>query len=213
MKHLTYVCLILIGAGLVYHSRKMPAPSAVEPRAQHLQVVQPVNFLQAAAKVQPPALAPTPAKPVRAPAPTAPDLSLEESTQLEGLPRGHRLLTKVRALPEASYQAEVGMELLRKDGLVFFRHEGPLPEAAHVVYDRGQDTVHPVSSVIRVEEVNEARRQELTARFREYHYNRELRILYLQSSHEDLLQEFAEVRASDAGKASLEVIQGRYETR
>ncbi|MES2527722.1 MAG: hypothetical protein V4598_11570 [Bdellovibrionota bacterium] len=137
------------------------------------------------------------------------DPSSEESNSLPGLPRGMKFAPKVRAIPEDQYSE--GKILLKKNGFIFYR--GKAGEGnANVVYDQRLNTFHPLTATIKLTGINEEKRNEILKAWDEYHYNADLGVQYVQSSHETLLDDFEELKKSGA-KASLEIIQSVYQSR
>lgn len=153
--------------------------------------------------------APSPA----VPAPAIPvetfeiDPSEEEKKNIPGLPRGMQLAPNVRAIPEASYRE--GKILMKKNGFVFIRSQGG---EANVVYDQRLNTFHPLTATIKLTGVDETQRATNLREWEEYHYNGDLAIQYIQSTHDHLLEDFEKLQKSGA-RASLEVIQAVYENR
>ncbi len=138
------------------------------------------------------------------------DPSLEETTGLPGLPRGMKFAPKVKAIPEDQYTE--GQILLRKNGFIFFRGKSSGEGNANVVYDQRLNTFHPLMATIKITSVDEAQRAENLRSWSEYHYNGDLQVQYVQSTHEDLLDDFAELKKSGA-KVSLEIVQAVYQSR
>lgn len=153
-----------------------------------------------------------------APSPTAPapvipvetieiDPSEEEKRNIPGLPRGMQLAPNVRAVAEEDYKE--GKILMKKNGFVFIRSQGG---EANVVYDQRLNTFHPLMATIKLTGVDEAQRASNLREWSEYHYNGDLAIQYIQSTHDDLLEDFEKLKSSGA-KASLEVVQAVYQNR
>ncbi len=140
----------------------------------------------------------------------ASDPSSEETTQIPGLPRGMRFAPKVKAIPEDQYTE--GKILLKKNGFIFYRGKGSGEGNANVVYDQRLNTFHPLMATIKITSVDEAQRAENLRTWAEYHYNGDLQVQYVQSSHEDLLDDFADLKKSGA-KVSLEIVQAVYQSR
>lgn len=139
----------------------------------------------------------------------ASDPALEETALLPGLPRGMKFAPKVKAIPEDQYTE--GKILLRKNGFIFLRGKNGEGHA-NVVYDQRLNTFHPLMATIKITSVDEAQRAENLRNWSEYHYNGDLQVQYVQSTHEDLLDDFAELKKSGA-KVSLEIVQAIYQSR
>lgn len=138
------------------------------------------------------------------------DISKEKFVDLEGLPRGMKFAPQVKAVSKEGYIPSMGPRLLEKNGFVFYRTE----EAGetNVVYDKRLRTFHPLTATIKISGVSEEQRIEVTKNWDEYHYNKELGVQYVQSTHAELLDDFAEIK-KNGFRASFEVIQAVYQTR
>ena len=153
--------------------------------------------------------APAPATP----APSIPvativiDPSEEEKRNIPGLPRGMQLAPNVRAVAEEDYKE--GQILMKKNGFVFIRSHGG---AANVVYDQRLNTFHPIMATIKLTDVDEAQRSANLREWTEYHYNSDLAVQYIQSTHEDLLDDYKKLEQSGF-QASLEVVKAVYQSR
>lgn len=139
----------------------------------------------------------------------------EESVEVKGLPRGMRLLSHIKAVASENYQLTLGPAVMMKDGLTYFRHtsSSASKEMTNVVYDHRKNTFHPVSATIKLTNVDQANRQKIVdGRFAEHHYNEELKLLYLQSNHQELLQDYKDLY-EEGLEVGFEVIQGVYQTK
>jgi hypothetical protein len=136
------------------------------------------------------------------------DFAAEESEEVKGLSRGYRFLPNVRAIKENEYTPSLGKEMLRNNHLVYFRSSGP----AHirVVYDQRRDTLRPLAATLKLKNVSEEIRQNnLRAGWNEYSYQANLKLQYLQSSHENLMDDYQELTSSGA-TPELEVITATH---
>lgn len=135
------------------------------------------------------------------------DPAEEEKRNIPGLPRGMQLAPNVRAVPSEEYRE--GKILLKKNGFTFIRAQGG---AANVVYDQRLNTFHPIMATIKVTGVDENMRQEILKNWEEFHYNSDLGVQYVQSTHETLFDDFKALKKSGA-RASLEIVQAVYQSR
>lgn len=140
------------------------------------------------------------------------DPSKEEKKNVPGLPRGMQLAPQVRAIPVEDYRPEQGKILMKKNGFAFFRSGVFSAEKANVVYDQRLNTFHPLTATIKITNVDETKRAENLRKWDEYHYNADLGIQYIQSTHADLLEDFEEV-ISSGSRATLEIIQAVYQSQ
>ena len=138
------------------------------------------------------------------------DPAAEETKLIDGLPRGMKFAPNVKAIPEDQYSE--GKILMRKNGFIFYRGKNSQGANGNVVYDQRLNTFHPLMATIKITSVDEAQRAENLRTWSEYHYNGDLQVQYVQSTHEDLLDDFAELKKSGA-KVSLEIVQAVYQSR
>lgn len=140
----------------------------------------------------------------------ASDPSEEETTLIPGLPRGMRFAPNVKAIHEDQYSN--GEILMKKNGFIFYRGKTSVSGSANVVYDQRLNTFHPLTATIKLTGINEMKRNEILKAWEEYHYNAELGVQYIQSSHETLLEDYEDLKTTGA-KVSLEIIQAVYQSR
>lgn len=140
----------------------------------------------------------------------ASDPAEEETTLIPGLPRGMKFAPNVKAIPEDQYSE--GKILLKKNGFIFYKGKVSGDSTANVVYDQRLNTFHPLTATIKLTGIDDEKRNEILKAWEEYHYNGELDVQYVQSSHETLFDDFEELKKTGA-KASLEIIQAVYQSR
>lgn len=138
------------------------------------------------------------------------DITKEELEDMPGLPRGMKFAPHVKAVPAEAYSSAMGPRLLQKNGFIFFRTQ--TPGEANVVFDRRLRTFHPLTATIKISGVSEEERNEILKQWDEYHYNKELGIQYVQSTHAELIQDYQELKKA-GHRPEFEVIQAVYQTR
>lgn len=127
-----------------------------------------------------------------------------EKEELEGLPRGMSFLPFVRAIAEAEYRPKDGKIILQKNGLIYFSSNQTQGKA--VVYDHRRDTLHPLTETIKLSQVDHKQRQKnINDGWNEFSYNSELKIQYLQSSSDNLMNHYQDLKESGF-HPSLEVV-------
>lgn len=199
-KHMIALLGFLSGAAVYY--LKAPAPAPVTMDEFHQEEFVSTTLAAVKKENRTPAVIPVAEPPA--------DISQEETRNLEGLPRGMRLAPFIRAVPKENYHADFGPRLLEKNGFVFYRSEAP--GNANVVYDKRLNTFHPLTATIKLTGVTEEIREEVLRSWSEYHFNPELGVQYVQSSHAGLLSDFEELKKAGFSPA-FEVIQAVYQTR
>lgn len=140
----------------------------------------------------------------------ASDPAEEETTLIPGLPRGMKFAPNVKAIPEDQYSE--GKIILKKNGFIFYKGKTSGDATANVVYDQRLNTFHPLTATIKLMGINEEKRNEILKAWDEYHYNAELGVQYIQSSHDKLFDDYEDLKTSGV-KASLEIIQAVYQSR
>ena len=199
-KHL--IALLGFLSGVAVYCIKAPVEKQAAIEEFHQQEF--VTTTMAAPKAEPRA-------PAVIPVATAPaDITKEEFEDLPGLPRGMKFAPHVKAVASESWSADMGPKLLVKNGFIFFRSK--TSGEANVVYDRRLKTFHPMTATIRISGVSEDERNEILKDWEEYHYNKDVGVQYVQSSHATLLSDYEALKKS-GHKADLEVIQAVYQTR
>ncbi len=200
-KHLIALLGFLSGA-MVYYM-KAPAPVTITSHTQEISVSQaapsPQREPTSTAKVIPISTPPV-------------NNSQEELKDLPGLPRGMKLAVHVKAIGQEDYRAEMGKQIMEKNGFVFFHAVSETSGTANVVYDKRLDTFHPLTATIKLTDIDESERAEILKSWTEFHYNSELAVEYIQSSHEDLFTDFDELK-KHGFQVNLEVIQAVYQAR
>lgn len=199
-KHMIALLGFLSGAGVYY----MKAPLR-ETASIHNDFHQ-QEFVSTSQAAPSPAL-PSQVIPV---ATEAFDPEEEETRNVPGLPRGMKFAPNVKAIPEDQYLE--GKILLKKNGFIFYREKSSGEAKANVVYDKRLNTFHPLTATIKLTGINEEKRNEILKAWDEYHYNAELGVQYVKSSHETLFDDYEELKKSGA-KVSLEIIQAIYQSR
>lgn len=133
--------------------------------------------------------------------------------QAKVIPGNLKIVPQILAIKESDFQEGMGEVLDRSLGMVFFRSEVSNPEAANVAYDEDNDAFYPVSGVVKLRGVDESLRDKLlSSGLEEHYYHEKLKILYVKSSHEQVIPLYEEL----AGKkldAHVEVIRGFHQPR
>jgi hypothetical protein len=131
-----------------------------------------------------------------------------EGTSHSALPSGFKFAKNVYAVKKDNFNSSMGEVVEEKNGFVFFNSDSRSGEANHVVVETKSQRLFTISSVLKVENVDEALRNTLVAKgFEEHYYHENLKIMYVQSSQEDLLrlhQELSEYKLNP----QIEVLRG-----
>jgi len=129
------------------------------------------------------------------------------------LPGGLSVIADHYAVESKSWRPEMGEKIADKNGITFLK--GPVrPEGgANVAFDQANDKYYAISSVLKIENVDENLRQQLLDKGLEEHYYQEsLKILYVQASNETLFTLQDQLKA-DKIYAQVEVIRGFHKPR
>jgi hypothetical protein len=124
------------------------------------------------------------------------------------LPRGLKLIQDLYGVATEEYDPRFGDIIKVQDGMTYFLSEQRPVNVANVAYDPNKDKYYPVSAVIKLENVNEALREDLLdLGLEEHYYQAALKIMFIQSSHEKVISLYEDLLAKKI-KANLEVIKG-----
>lgn len=106
----------------------------------------------------------------------------------EVLPNGYKLARRVFAVRSSEFFPTLGEKIEDKDGLTFFTSEHKPSNAINVVFDENNKKLYTISSVLKIKNVDEALRLELiSSGLTEHYYHEGLRVLYVKSSHDEIL--------------------------
>ena len=138
------------------------------------------------------------------------DLSREKFETITGLPRGMRYLPHVKVIESQKYRREMGPKIFSRNGMDYFRSRKADISSANVVYNQRKNTLHPLSATIKLNGIDQKKRQDLNkGLLSEFYYHEDLGIQYLQSSHPNLISDLESLK-EDGLDASLEVVEGIY---
>lgn len=106
----------------------------------------------------------------------------------EVLPNGYKLATGVYAVKSSEYFPSLGDKIEEKNGLTFFSSDHKPLHAINVVFDELNKKLYTISSVLKIKNVDESLRSELiSSGLTEHYYHEGLRVLYVKSSHDEIL--------------------------
>lgn len=140
------------------------------------------------------------------------DLSVFKTIKSTGLPRGMQILSEVRMIQEDSYREDMGEQILKKNGQIYFQSTAWADDYRPAVYDYRRDTFHPLASTIKIEGVTEDLKEELSKAYEIYYYNPNLGILHISTSSERLFADFQQFQTSGLS-AQLEVMDFRHQPK
>lgn len=131
----------------------------------------------------------------------------------EALPPGLKLASEIFAVKQSEFSPRLGEKLEDRDGLIYFQAVARPGNVANVVVDERTGRLHAVSSIIKVSNVDEALREGLLAKgLQEHYYSEELRVLYLQTTAEEVFELHAEL-ARENLHPELEINRARRRIR
>lgn len=118
----------------------------------------------------------------------------------------------VYAVSSKDYRPSMGKVIFSSKSMMFVESPSRITDGANVVYDKARDKYYPVSAVLKIPDAEKIREKLLADGHQEYYYHRQLKILYLQSSHEQVLTLYQELRAEGLN-VSLEIIRADLRSR
>lgn len=129
------------------------------------------------------------------------------------LTRGLKFIKSVYVVESKNFDPNMGEIVKIQNGMTFFRSEQRPPEVANVAYSEIKGKYYPVSSVLKLANIDETSRQDLIAKgLAEYYYQPELKVMFVQSSHEKLLSLYDNL-TSESIEVEMEVITGFNQPR
>jgi hypothetical protein len=135
------------------------------------------------------------------------------TTPLEGLPPRMKYVPGIRGINRSSYHPRLGPIVGQRETVVFVRDpQHQLTYASNVVYDERTHSLMELSAVLRVRNTDARLREELAAYLDEFYYQAELKLLYVKSSHEHVLELLKELKEKGLD-VSFEVIRGYHRRR
>jgi hypothetical protein len=124
------------------------------------------------------------------------------------LQRGLKLIQDLYGVASEDYDPRYGNIFKVQDDMTYFLSAQRPVNVANVAYDQNKDKYYPISAVIKLENVDDALREDLLDMgLEEHYYQASLKIMFIQSSHEKVIALYEELLSKKI-KANLEVIKG-----
>ena len=128
----------------------------------------------------------------------------EERSDIK-LPGGLSLAKNIFAMPIEDYSPSMGEKISVNPLMIFFRTANRPLGVANVAMDKLNHKLYIVNSVVKLKNISEDVRQDLLAKgFEENYYHESLGIMYVQSTHDEVIKLYTDFLASHF-TASLEV--------
>jgi hypothetical protein len=129
----------------------------------------------------------------------------EEERKDIKLPGGLSLAKNVFAIPIEDFSPSMGEKISVNPLMVFFRTDIKPLGVANVAMDKLNHKLYVVNSVVKLQNISEDTRQDLLAKgFEENYYHESLGIMYVQSTHDEVIKLYSDFMATHFA-ASLEV--------
>ena len=128
----------------------------------------------------------------------------EERSDIK-LPDGLSLAKNIFAMPIEDYSPSMGEKISVNPLMIFFRTATRPLGVANVAMDKLNHKLYIVNSVVKLKNISEEVRQDLLAKgFEENYYHESLGIMYVQSTHDEVIKLYSDFLATHF-TASLEV--------
>jgi hypothetical protein len=128
----------------------------------------------------------------------------EERSDIK-LPGGLSLAKNIFAMPTEDFSPSMGEKISVNPLMIFFRTETRPLGVANVAMDKLNHKFYIVNSVVKLKNISEDVRQDLLAKgFEENYYHESLGIMYVQSTHDEVIKLYSDFVASHFS-ASLEI--------
>ena len=121
------------------------------------------------------------------------------------LPGGLSLAKNVFAIPIEDFSPSMGEKISVNPLMIFFRTATRPLGVANVAMDKLNHKFYIVNSVVKLQNISEETRQDLLAKgFEENYYHESLGIMYVQSTHDEVIKLYSDLLATHF-TASLEI--------
>ena len=128
----------------------------------------------------------------------------EERSDIK-LPGGLSLAKNIFAMPIEDYSPSMGEKISVNPLMIFFRTATRPLGVANVAMDKLNHKLYIVNSVVKLQNISEETRQDLLAKgFEENYYHESLGIMYVQSTHDEVIKLYSDFLATHFS-ASLEI--------
>ena len=128
----------------------------------------------------------------------------EERSDIK-LPGGLSLAKNIFAIPIDDFSSSMGEKISVNSLMIFFRTGIRPLGVANVAMDKLNHKLYIVNSVVKLKKISEETRQDLLAKgFEENYYHESLGIMYVQSTHDEVIKLYSDFLATHF-TASLEV--------
>jgi hypothetical protein len=128
----------------------------------------------------------------------------EERSDIK-LPGGLSLAKNIFAMPIEDFSPSMGEKISVNPLMVFFRAGVRPLGVANVAMDKLNHKFYIVNSVVKLQNISEETRQDLLAKgFEENYYHESLGIMYVQSTHDEVIKLYSDFLATHFS-ASLEI--------
>jgi hypothetical protein len=129
----------------------------------------------------------------------------EEERKDIKLAGGLSLAKNVFAIPIEDFSPSMGEKISVNPLMVFFRADAKPLGVANVAMDKLNRKFYVVNSVVKLQKISEETRQDLLAKgFEENYYHESLGIMYVQSTHDEVIKLYSDLIATHFS-ASLEI--------
>jgi len=125
------------------------------------------------------------------------------------LGKSYVLTEDVAAISNKDYSSYLGPLVEQDKRWSYFKNLSGLPQIP-VVYSSSKNNFFPVSKIIQIHQVTpELKDQLLREGFREYHYSKSLKLLFVESHPDQILQTYVELKERGL-RADLEILAESY---
>lgn len=113
---------------------------------------------------------------------------------IPGLPDNLSYIDYIKSIEKDKYEKSLGEIISEKGNLVFFKSQAQDDKFANVVYDKKTDAYFSISSVLKINQASDDLRQSLLGQgFEEYYYRKDIKLLFVQSTHSQVLETYQEL--------------------
>jgi hypothetical protein len=112
------------------------------------------------------------------------------------LPSGYQFAKNIFAVKKSEYTSALGEIAEEKNGYIFFSNDQKPEDTTNVVVNQKDNKLYAISSVLKLENIDESLRNSIVAKgMEEHYYSEDLKVMYVQSNQEDLLKLHQELQS------------------
>lgn len=136
-----------------------------------------------------------------------------EGVSHPALPENYKLASNIFAVKKDDYVYAMGDVIQEMNGYIFFYSEQRPQNVTNVVIDERNSKLYIISAVVKLRNIDESARGLIVSKgYEEHYYHDSLKIMYLQSTHDEVLKLHEELVAMKLDP-QIEIVRQYHRTR